>query len=293
MTRFAPLWQQNNQYPASADRGLLGLLYPTAASSGHTVTAVTNTMNVSVALGSTVVPLAANQGTVLCRSDAAEVVTLQTAPGAGQSRYDVITVQVRDATLDAGGNNDWIVGIVQGVAAASPAVPAVPNNATPLANVLVPGNVVNLNTATVTSRRTTLYTPADIANAPKGVLAQVQGTVSVVGAAPSAALIITTAALAIPAGRRIQITYTSLAQSSGAGLIDSFELVRDTTTLCQYTPYVTGGGSGRSIITFTYVDTPPGPSHTYLIRLSTNVTAAGVDIATAGQKRQLVVTDLG
>jgi hypothetical protein len=154
MTRLAPLWQQNSVYPALTDRALLTALWPVGTTiTGHAVTTVNNTMNVSVSAGITAVPLASNAGTELCRSDAAEVVTLGTAPAGGTSRYDVICVQPRDAAVDAGGNNDWIVSVVVGTAAASPAVPAVPAGRVALANVLVPGGVVNLNTATVTDRR--------------------------------------------------------------------------------------------------------------------------------------------
>jgi hypothetical protein len=82
------------------------------------------------------------------------VVTLPAAPPSGQSRVDLVIAQVRDHALDAGANNDFIVTSVTGVPAASnPGVPALPTNALAIAQVLVPGAVANLNTATVTDVR--------------------------------------------------------------------------------------------------------------------------------------------
>jgi len=159
MTRLAPLWQQGNNYPAAVDRGLISALFPSGGSSGHACAISSGTMNVTVALGLTAVPLTGTNGVELCRSDATETVTLQTAPAGGQNRYDLICVQVRDAAVDAGSNNDWIVSVVTGTAAASPAIPAVPNNAFCIAQVYVPGGVINLNTATLTDRRWQLGLP--------------------------------------------------------------------------------------------------------------------------------------
>jgi hypothetical protein len=111
-------------------------------------------MNVSIAPGTVAVPLQAGQGAALCRWDAAEVVTLAAAPPSGQSRIDLVIAQVRDNALDAGGNNDFIFASVTGTpASANPAVPTTPPNALVLYQVLVPGAVANLNTATLTDVR--------------------------------------------------------------------------------------------------------------------------------------------
>jgi hypothetical protein len=161
VTRYSPLWQQANSYAASLDRALISLLTPAGAgSTGGAVTVVSGTMNVSVAPGTAIVALQAGQGAALCRWDAAEVVTLAAAPPSGQSRVDLIVAQVRDNALDAGGNNDFIFTAVTGTPAASnPATPAVPTNAYPMAQVLVPGAAANLNTATITDRRIPLGPP--------------------------------------------------------------------------------------------------------------------------------------
>jgi hypothetical protein len=160
MTRLAPLWQQNSSYPANTDRVLLATLWPTSGSTGGAVTTVANTMNVSVAAGTAAVALN-NAYTALCRWDAAEVVTLTAAPPAGQSRNDVIVLQVRDAALDAGSNNDFIFQAIAGTPATtgSQTTPAVPTNAYAVAQLTVPGGAANLNGVTVVDRRAPLLGP--------------------------------------------------------------------------------------------------------------------------------------
>src|SRR6516164_10550384 len=99
MTRYTPLWQQAGTYPASVDRGLLSTLWPASGSTGGAVTTVANTMTTSVAPGTAAVALTtAGALTQLCRWDAAEVVTIATAPVSGSSRTDLVVLQVRDNT---------------------------------------------------------------------------------------------------------------------------------------------------------------------------------------------------
>ena len=170
MARLTPLWQQALTYPARLDRQLLGAVWPGGGVIGGAVTAVANTMGVSVAPGTAAVPLAAGNGGALCTWDAPEPVTLAAAPGSGTSRIDLIVVQVRDPDLDAGANGDFIVTAVKGIAAAfdagakdeasafAGAPPAVPANALAICQVLVPGAAANLNTATISQRAQRLGT---------------------------------------------------------------------------------------------------------------------------------------
>jgi hypothetical protein len=153
MTRYAPLWQQAGVYSAQVDRGLLNALWPNSGSVGPTPAAVANTMNVSIPPGTAAVALAAPNLTELCRWDAAEVVTLAAAPASGQSRIDLVVLQVRDAAIDGGANNDFVFQVVTGTPGVTPAAPAVPANAYAVAQVTVPGAVANLNTATVADVR--------------------------------------------------------------------------------------------------------------------------------------------
>jgi hypothetical protein len=155
MTRYTPLWQQNSSYPASVDRGLIATLWPTSGSTGGPAAAVAGTMNISVPAGAAAVALTTAANLLeLCRWDAAEVVTLTASPPSGQSRIDLVVLQVRDSAVDAGSNNDFLFQAVAGVpTTGTPVVPAAPTNAYPICQVLVPGAVANLNTATVTDVR--------------------------------------------------------------------------------------------------------------------------------------------
>jgi hypothetical protein len=156
MARKTPLWQQVPTYPAQLDRSLLAALWPNGGVTGGVTTTVNNTMDISVAAGSAAVPLATGQGAALCVWDAPELVTprIPAAPGSGQSRIDVVIVQVRDPDLDGGANNDFIITSVTGTPASSnPVVPATPANAFALYRVTVPGAAANLNTATLTDVR--------------------------------------------------------------------------------------------------------------------------------------------
>ena len=154
MTRYAPLWQQAGNYPAQLDRGLIAALWPNGGVLGGAVTATTNTMQVSVAPGSAAVTMQSGQGSELCHWDAPEAgpsLVLAASPPSGQSRVDLVVVQVRDAGVDGGANNDFVIQAIAGTPAASnPATPATPANALPLATVTVPGAAANLNGATIT-----------------------------------------------------------------------------------------------------------------------------------------------
>lgn len=187
MARTTPLWQQSGNYSAKADRALLAASWPTGAVRGGITTAVSNTMDVSIAPGMAAVPLQTGQGAALCSWDAPEVVTLDDAPPSGQTRTDLIICQVRDADYDGGANNDFVITAIPGTAAAmlehveqlgdappvrpdvkpdepgrpslrpvaprAPAAPPTPANALALCAVTVPGAAANLNAATVADRR--------------------------------------------------------------------------------------------------------------------------------------------
>lgn len=159
MTRQTPLWLQTGSYAASLDRRLVGAIWPTAAVSGCAVTVSAGTMNMNIAAGTVVAPAANNTGSVLCYSDAVEVVTSPTAPGAGSNRYDVVVCQPRGNDLDGGSNNDFVFSVVSGTASASPTVPATPAGAVALAQVLVIGASASLSAANLIDRRPFAWTP--------------------------------------------------------------------------------------------------------------------------------------
>jgi hypothetical protein len=155
MTRYSPLWQQNASYPASVDRTLINALWPASGNSGGVVTTISNQMNVSVSPGTAAVLLSASVNlSMLCRWDAAEVVAVNTAPPSGNSRIDLIVLQVRDAAIDLGANNDFIFQAIAGTpTTGTPVAPAVPTNAYVIAQLTVPGGAANLNGVAITDLR--------------------------------------------------------------------------------------------------------------------------------------------
>jgi hypothetical protein len=153
MTRQTPQWLQAGNYSASADRRLIGALWPAAASQGCAVTVAGGNMNVNIAPGTVAVPTQNSTGTTLCTSDAVEVVTVATAPGSGSNRIDIVTCQPRGNDLDLGTNNDFIFTTVTGTVAATPAAPAVPAGAVGLAQVYVTGGSAALVAGNLTDVR--------------------------------------------------------------------------------------------------------------------------------------------
>src|SRR5579862_4869592 len=135
MTRFAPLWLQAGSFAGSMDRALIGALWPAGASTGMATT-VAGGMNLSIAPGTAVVPTQNNTGSTLCRSDAAEAVTV--SPASTNPRIDVLTVHPRGNDLDSGSNTDWIFDLVVGTPAASPTVPAVPAGQLAIYQITIP-----------------------------------------------------------------------------------------------------------------------------------------------------------
>jgi hypothetical protein len=154
MTRFTPLWQQGGSYSAQVDRGLIATLWPTSASAGAPAATVANTMTVSIPPGVAAVALTSGQNSALCRWDAAEVVTSPAAPASGNTRIDLVVLQVRDPQLDAGVNNDFIFLVVAGTPTTGvPVAPTVPANAMAICRYTVPAAVANLNGVTVIDSR--------------------------------------------------------------------------------------------------------------------------------------------
>lgn len=131
---------QGGSYEARLDRQLLANIY-TEGVLGSTSFAVTQraagaNFTVDVAAGVAVVQGddQANQGKYMCISTAVESVTIPAAPGSN-SRYDLIIIDVNDPTAGGGAGDNFTVRVVQGSAAATPAVPALPDSALLLATI--------------------------------------------------------------------------------------------------------------------------------------------------------------
>ena len=151
MTRYTPLWEQQGSYAASVDRRLLGALWPTGAASGGVVTPGT-AMQVNISAGNCAVPLANNTGAALCVWDAVETATLNAANGTNP-RIDLVTVLARGNDIDGGSNNDFLMVVITGTPAASPTVPAVPNNSVALCQILVPAGSATVTAGNITDVR--------------------------------------------------------------------------------------------------------------------------------------------
>lgn len=91
------------------------------------------------------------QGTYFVENRASTNVVIPAANGTNP-RKDLIVARVRDSAY-SGATNAWALEVVQGTAAASPAEPAVPNNAIVLALVDVPANDTAITNSQITDRR--------------------------------------------------------------------------------------------------------------------------------------------
>jgi hypothetical protein len=159
MTRYAPLWLQDETYPASVDRRLMGALWPSGGANGCMVSSAGAGMMLEIAPGSVAVPSANNTGTALCVSDAVENLALDPAVHPpNQERCDLIICQARGADLDGGTDNDFIFAFVTGVPYAPPFdpvrdTPATPPGALALARAIVVGGSVTIDAAHLTDMR--------------------------------------------------------------------------------------------------------------------------------------------
>jgi len=142
-----PTYGQGGSYTAQGDRlltqamartdGPVNLTAPVAgAMTGDLAVTSSGTTDakVSVAAGSVFIPWtsSAGQGLYHAYNDAALASAALASNSSGSNRYDLISIQV----TDAGGSTSAAVVVTTGTS--SPAGPAVPANATPLAIVTVP-----------------------------------------------------------------------------------------------------------------------------------------------------------
>lgn len=157
-----PIWQQNRAYSARLDRSILELLFSEGVAdlAGGDLKATQNAFgvdnSVDVATGSGIITGddELNQGNYLCRVEALLNVPFSASPVAN-SRIDLLVLQVNDSV--AGSIRTPIdvaeLFVVVGVAAASPAVPAIPATAIPLAQVLRTVGDTFINNAMITDLR--------------------------------------------------------------------------------------------------------------------------------------------
>lgn len=111
-------------------------------------------MSVDVAAGFGVVAgdTVATQGLYLLENDATVNLAIS-ASDPTNDRIDLVVAQVRDNTVDSGGNNDWRLFVVTGTPAASPSPPALPDSSLQLATVNVGAGVSSITNANIDDDR--------------------------------------------------------------------------------------------------------------------------------------------
>jgi len=97
----------------------------------------------------------ANQGRYVTRSTGVENRTIAAAPGAGQSRIDVVYARVRDGQASGGVDNDWVLAVQTGTAATtgSQVAPALPSSSLELARVTVASGTASIAANLISDRR--------------------------------------------------------------------------------------------------------------------------------------------
>jgi hypothetical protein len=179
--------QQRTDHTAQMDRLALEALLATSAVSLGTTSVVRftdgndlkvvatgpATMNVIVKAGGGFVEGTENvaQGAYFVFNDA-DVTLAIAAANATNPRLDAVVFTVRDSFY-SGANNDSLLQVIQGTAAASPVLPTLPNNSMLLGQVSIPANATTIPTGNITDRRVRL---SPIQRASNSAVAQVTTT---------------------------------------------------------------------------------------------------------------------
>lgn len=153
--RTPPIWLQGGSHSAENMRNLTALLLSTSgiiAATDMAVTAPGGTMTVSVAAGDVLLKGSRSRQGVYHLINDAPVSKTIAASDPTNPRYDRIVAEVRDAAY-SGAINDWRLSVVQGVAAAVPAEPAIPADSIELARVTVGAGVTTISGANILDRR--------------------------------------------------------------------------------------------------------------------------------------------
>lgn len=141
MTILTPLWMQNASYPARYDRQLIRQCFGDREMvfSGLLVQQRGAGANVSVDIGIGVCTIRgddqADQGLYLVHNDAVFNQVMPAVPGTNK-RYDLISLRINDPQAGGPAGDNATFVITQGVASATPSVPATPTSAIPLATAL-------------------------------------------------------------------------------------------------------------------------------------------------------------
>lgn len=164
MAHTTPIWLQAGSYAARADRQIIDSLFsegvinhfggdlkviPRAAGANFTIT-------VQDGRGVVKGDDQANQGSYLIESTADdEDVVVSAAPGAG-TRHDLVVAQVNDPNAGGAAGDDWEIVVIPG----TPALPAVPDTALALAELLVSSSTVSITAAEIVDLRVQATIPS-------------------------------------------------------------------------------------------------------------------------------------
>lgn len=166
MAEIDPVWLQGGNYDASEDRILISALLgaghwsTTEDLSGVTTYDAlkvsangTPNMSVNVAAGLAIVKgtEATGQGYYIAGNDAGVNRAIAAADNTN-ARHDIVYLAVRDAQY-SGSDSDCVIGVATGIPAAVPADPDIPENAIPLARVVVQANASSITSGNITDRR--------------------------------------------------------------------------------------------------------------------------------------------
>lgn len=166
-----PAYESAGSYSAQSDRMTMSALLtpnpapgpfapwggvkPANLDAGLAVTQLgTPAMFVQINSGTCYIPavIAGNAGWIAHNNGAVQ--RQVAAADATKPRIDLVIAHVYDAVDDSGTQNTWAIEVVTGVAASSPAVPAVPTNAIVLAQVAVAANASSITNGNITDQRT-------------------------------------------------------------------------------------------------------------------------------------------
>lgn len=169
MTQLNPNWIQALTYAARLDRQLIKATFTEGVLSGMKVVqrAAGANMSVDISVGVGVIygDDQTDQGAYLVSCTVLENVVIGAAPGSN-SRRDLIYWRVNDPNAGGPAGSNSAFGVVAGTPAASPALPALPTSAIPLAEVLVTAGNVTVVDAMITTLRVPSYGTGDL---PPGV----------------------------------------------------------------------------------------------------------------------------
>ncbi len=154
MTLLTPLWMQNGEYPAQYDRQLVQRAFGGREMVFDGLGVTQNgagAVSVVVSAGSCVVQGddEDDQGMYLIVNDDPMTLSMPAVPGSNK-RIDLISVRINDPQAGGPAGDNASLVVTQGTISATPAAPATPTSAIPIARVLRTAGDAAILTAQIT-----------------------------------------------------------------------------------------------------------------------------------------------